>query len=442
MQVDNRYAGTIFALSSGAPPTGVAVIRLSGPHTRSALAAVCGAVPEPRKASLRTIRDRNGLALDRGLVLFFPGPGSFTGEDCAELHVHGGRAVIAAVSGALAAVDGLRYAEPGEFSRRAFENGKLDLTAVEGLGDLVQAQTEMQRRMALAQAAGGLHALYGRWMQELTRCRGLIEAGLDFSDEGDVPEDVSADVRADVWRLRQAISLHLDEARVGELLRDGCRVAIAGAPNAGKSSLLNALARRDVSIVSDEPGTTRDVVTVTLDLGGYAVILQDTAGLRETAGKVELEGIRRAEATIESADIILHLRDLTEDRELGDLPPEKTLVVGTKSDIAHRTVGWRRDVDVSAVTGAGIEELVALMRQKVEAATAYVGEAIPTRARHEEQLRRALAGLDAALGEEELAPELLAEELRAASEALGRLTGRTDVEDLLDVIFGSFCVGK
>ena len=234
MQAGKQYGTTIYALSSGAAPSGVAVIRISGPEARFGLETVAGAVPEPRLATLRSIRDRNNLHLDRGLVLFFPSPASFTGEDCAELHVHGGRAVIAAVSDALGAIKGFRYAEAGEFTRRAFENGKLDLTAVEGLADLVLAQTEMQRRLALAQSEGGLHVLYKKWMRQLTKCRALIEAGLDFSDEGDVPEDVSDGVRAEVSAIRQSIAAHLEQAQAGELVRDGCQVAIAGAAECRK----------------------------------------------------------------------------------------------------------------------------------------------------------------------------------------------------------------
>ena len=442
MHRGNRYRDTIYALSSGVPPTGVAVIRISGPDTQFGLETLVGEVPQPRMARLKSIRNRNGLLLDSGLVLFFSAPSSFTGEDCAELHVHGGRAVIGAVTDALREIEGFRYAEAGEFTRRAFENGKIDLTMVEGLSDLVMAQTEMQRRTALAQAAGGLHDRYKAWMRRLTRCRGLIEAGLDFSDEGDVPEDVSAGVRADLKDVRLEIASHLDKSRAGEIVREGCHVAIAGAPNAGKSSLLNALARRDVSIVSDEAGTTRDVVTVTLDLGGYAVILHDTAGLREATGKVEQEGIRRAQMTMEMADLVLYLRDLAGDEPETGLPLEKTLIVGTKADLKHEPVTWRRDVEICVPRGDGLDELIALMMGRIEQTAARLSDAIPTRARHQAQLGRTLECLDAVLLQDELPAEFMAEELRAASEALGRLTGQVDAEDLLDVIFASFCIGK
>lgn len=443
MQAGNQYGATIYALSSGSVPSGVAVIRISGPKTRFGLETIVGALPPPRVASLRAIRDRNNLVLDRGLVLFFPGPASFTGEDCAELHVHGGRAVIAAVSETLEAIEGFRYAEAGEFTRRAFENGKLDLTAVEGLGDLVLAQTEMQRRLALAQAEGGLQALYEKWMEQLTLCRGLIEAELDFSDEGDVPENVSEGVRGEVLAVRDAIAQHLGQAHAGEIVRDGCHVAIAGAPNAGKSSLLNALARRDASIVSDEPGTTRDVVTVTLDLAGYAVILHDTAGLRETSGLVEREGIRRAEAVMREADLVLYLQDLSDTWSGPQVQQsDKTLVIGTKADLMCCSPIWERNLDISVRSGDGMDELMALIRRKIEEVASQISDAMPTRQRHQAQLRRARDCLDAALADRSLPGELLAEELRSAGGALGRLTGEAGSEELLGVIFERFCIGK
>ncbi len=350
--------------------------------------------------------------------------------------------MVAAVSDALGALEGFRYAEAGEFTRRAFENGKLDLTRVEGLADLVAAQTEMQRRMALDQAGGALQALYDGWMRRLTHCRALVEAGLDFSDEDDVPEDVSDGVRSDIGDIRGEMAAHLDRARTGEFVRDGCRVAIAGAPNAGKSSLLNALARREVAIVSDEPGTTRDVLTVTLDLDGYAVIVQDTAGLREAVEKVEQEGIRRAQAAIDAADIVLFLCDLSSMASVPAVVRDKTILVGTKADLVREAVDWRRDIDISVAEGTGLDALVAMIAGRVRETAAHLSEAVPTRARHEGNLRRALACLDAALETEVAASELLAEDIRSASEALGRLTGQVDVEDLLDVIFSSFCVGK
>src|SRR3990170_6086637 len=297
---------TIVAPASGAGLAAIAVIRISGPKTREMLEAFCGGVPEPRHASLRDIGSPQRERLDRGLVLWFPGPASFTGEDMAELHVHGSRAVIREVIEAVLAVGGTKLAEPGAFARRAFENGKLDLTEVEGLADLIGAETEAQRRQALAQAEGSLRALYETWRAELLAAQALVEAGLDFADEGDVVADVSLKADAIVASLRAAIARQLAD-RSGERLRDGLRVVIAGPPNAGKSSLLNALAKRDAAIVSEEAGTTRDVIEVHLDLGGVPVIVSDTAGIREAEGLVEKEGIRRSVATGHAADLVLWL---------------------------------------------------------------------------------------------------------------------------------------
>ena len=300
---------TIVALASGAGLAAVAVIRVSGPGTRDALEAFCGGVPPPRHAALRDIGPR-GSKLDRGLVLFFPAPASFTGEDMAELQLHGSRAVIRAVIDALLSLPATRLAEPGEFARRAFENGKLDLTEVEGLADLVNAETEAQRRQALAQSEGALRHLYEGWRADLLGAQALVEAGLDFADEGDVATDVSVKAGAVVDRLLSSIARHLADHR-GERLRDGFRIVIAGPPNAGKSSLLNALAKRDVAIVSEEAGTTRDVIEAHLDLGRIPVTLVDTAGIREARGKVEAEGISRALARVEQADLVLWLVDAT-----------------------------------------------------------------------------------------------------------------------------------
>src|SRR3990170_545420 len=307
--MDPKFADsndTIVAPASGAGRAAIAVIRIAGPRARAVLEAICDGVPEPRHASLRNIGPPRRSKLDRGLVLWFPGPASFTGEDMAELHVHGSRAVIREVVEAVLSLPGTRLAEPGEFARRTFENGKLDLTEVEGLADLISAETEAQRRQALAQAEGSLRALYEGWRRELLQAQALVEAGLDFADEGDVVADVSLKADAIVAGLLAAISRHLAD-RSGERLRDGLRVVIAGPPNAGKSSLLNALAKRDVAIVSEEAGTTRDVIEVHLDLGGLPVILSDTAGIREAQGKVEAAGIDRALARAEAADLVLWL---------------------------------------------------------------------------------------------------------------------------------------
>ncbi len=303
-------ADTIFALSSGPPPAGVAVVRISGPGTRFGLETLVDSIPEPRRVSLRNVKDRDGALLDRGLVLFLPGPASFTGEDVAELHLHGGRAVIAAVLAALAELPGFRPAEAGEFTRRAFGNDRLDLTQVEGLADLVLAETEAQRRQALREADGALGRVYDGWRERLVRARALVEAELDFAEEEDVPGAVSDQAWAIAAEVRKEIVNHLADRR-GERVRDGVEIVVLGAPNAGKSSLVNAIARRDVAIVTPEPGTTRDLIEVRLDLGGFAATLVDTAGLRRAEGAIEREGIRRAEARAEVADMVLWLADAT-----------------------------------------------------------------------------------------------------------------------------------
>ena len=379
------------------------MIRVSGPGTRDALDALCGGVPPPRHAALRDIGLR-GAKLDRGLVLWFPGPSSFTGEDMAELQLHGSRAVIRAVLDALLALPGMRLAEPGEFARRAFENGKLDLTEVEGLADLVNAETEAQRRQALAQSEGSLRQLYEGWRAELLGAQALVEAGLDFADEGDVAIDVSVKAGAIVERLLSSIARHLADHR-GERLRDGFRIVIAGPPNAGKSSLLNALAKRDVAIVSEEAGTTRDVIEVHLDLGGIPVILVDTAGIREARGKVEAEGISRALARVEEADLVLWLVDAT--APVWTAPPDiactetrsnerslaRQISYLNKIDLA-RVQGGPERIEISAKTGEGLDRLIAALQARA-AGLAEASAASPpmTRARHRAELEAAQAAL-------------------------------------------------
>jgi tRNA modification GTPase len=441
---------TIVALASGPGLAAVAVIRVSGPGTRDALEALCGGLPPPRHAALRDIGLRDAK-LDRGLVLWFPAPTSFTGEDMAELQLHGSRAVIRAVLDALLALPGMRLAEPGEFARRAFENGKLDLTEVEGLADLVNAETEAQRRQALAQSEGSLRQLYEGWRAELLGAQALVEAGLDFADEGDVAIDVSVKAGAIAESLRESIARHLADHR-GERLRDGFRIVIAGPPNAGKSSLLNALAKRDVAIVSEEAGTTRDVIEVHLDLGGIPVILVDTAGIREARGKVEAEGISRALARVEDADLVLWLVDAT--APVWESPPDidarrRAAMSGVETQIcivnkidAARVQGGPSRIEISAKTGEGIDRLVAALQARA-AGLAEASAASPpmTRARHRTELEAAQAAL-LRFGDPALSPELKAEELRIAAHHLGRLTGRIDVEEVLGAIFAEFCIGK
>lgn len=452
MVTTNLSTTTIYALATAPGRSGVAVVRISGPQAGSALAALTGRTPPaPRRAVLTKLRDpRTGDALDDALVLRFTAPASFTGEDVVELHLHGGRAVVTGVIEALATLPGLRLAEPGEFTRRAFENGKLDLTEAEAVADLIDAETTAQRRQALRQMEGALGKLYDGWRERLTRALAHIEADIDFAED-DLPGGVADAVRPVIAGLANEIATHLDDGGRGERLREGLHIAIVGAPNAGKSSLLNALARRDAAIVSARAGTTRDIIEVHLDLGGYPVVLADTAGLREAAAdEVEEEGIRRARDRAARADVKVAVFDAT---TLPDLDPATlglidadTVVVFNKTDLA--TDGnLRPDLSlvlapilVSAHTGAGLKAL----EEKLTVFSAdrlAIGSAPSlTRARHRAALMECreslLRALDAPL------PELVAEDVRLASRALGRITGRVDVEDLLDVIFRDFCIGK
>ncbi|HLI10193.1 MAG TPA: tRNA uridine-5-carboxymethylaminomethyl(34) synthesis GTPase MnmE [Alphaproteobacteria bacterium] len=441
---------TIFALSSAPGRAAIAVIRISGPAAGMALAKLSGrvALPEPRRGAFARLRNpENGAPLDDALVLWFPSPGSETGEDVAELQIHGGRATTAGVLTALAKLPGLRLAEPGEFTRRGFLNGKLDLTAVEGLADLVDAETEAQRCQALRQLRGGLSRLYEGWRARLIRLLAHAEARIDFPDEVD-ERGISEDQVSEVLGLSEEISQHLDDNRRGERLRDGLAVAILGAPNAGKSSLLNALARRDAAIVSELAGTTRDVIEVHLDLGGYPVILADTAGIRESGDLVEKEGVRRALARAEQADLRLVLVEAGKwpeiPTQLAPLLDDGSIPVTTKLDLARPAgeliLNGRPALGISVRTGEGIPSL--LRRLEEEAAKRLAaGEApIVTRLRHREGLLDCLAALERAA--KAAAPELAAEDLRMALRSLGRITGRVDVEELLDVIFRDFCIGK
>jgi tRNA modification GTPase len=433
---------TICALASGAGKAAVAVIRISGREAGAAISKLCGKLPPPRRASLRAFADpRTGAVLDRGLVLWFPGPASFTGEDMAELHIHGGRAVTACVLDALLGMPGMRFAEPGEFAHRSFANGKLDLTEVEGLADLINAETEAQARQALAQADGSLRNRYEAWREQLLLALALAEAGLDFADEADVTHDAAVEADVVAAKLLAAIHVHLADRR-GERLRDGYRVVIAGAPNAGKSSLLNALARRDVAIVSEEAGTTRDVIEVHLDLEGLPVLVTDTAGLREAEGALEKEGIRRALARASDADLVLWVVDATDPQWTPPAPLTETkkpiTTVLNKIDLAPKLAGG--DLRVSARTGEGLEALLPALSARAQDALAPA-EGLITRVRHRAELEHVAAALERFRGEVE-APELKAEELRAAAHHLGRLAGRIDVEEVLGALFAEFCIGK
>ncbi|MGD0142006.1 MAG: tRNA uridine-5-carboxymethylaminomethyl(34) synthesis GTPase MnmE [Rhizomicrobium sp.] len=437
---------TIFALSSAPGRAGIAVLRVSGPEAGGALQSLTQAdIPDARHATLRRLVE-SGAEIDRALVLWFPAGASFTGEDVVEFHVHGGRAVVEAVLGALGRMTGLRPAEPGEFTRRAVENGKFDLTQAEALADLIDAETEAQRKQALRQYEGALAALYDGWRVRLLHAAAWAEAGIDFAEE-EVPEDVLARARADSAGILAEIQEHLDDSRRGEIVRDGLYLTVIGPPNAGKSSLVNALARRDVAIVAATPGTTRDVVEVRLDLAGYPVAVADTAGLREAAEAVEAEGVRRALARAAAADIVVLVVDGSAAEPFAGLADATvrgaSLVVWNKADLpwpAPQTDAIT-GVRVSATTGEGLNALLAALAALARARLDRTRESPPlTRARHRHALGEAAAALDRALQTKE--PELMAEDLRLALRALGRITGRVDIEELLDVIFRDFCVGK
>jgi tRNA modification GTPase len=430
---------TIFALSTAPGRAGIAVVRVSGPRAGAALDVLAGSRPEPRRAALRKIRDpETGEVLDQALILWLAGPSTETGEDMAEVHLHGGPAIVRAVLAALARQPGCRLAEPGEFARRAFENGRIDLSQAEGLADLIAAETEAQRHQAVRQMGGALSALYEGWRRELLEAMALVESAIDFSDEADVAGDAFARARGVVAKLRDAIQVHLADDHRGEILREGFRVVLAGAPNVGKSSLLNALARRDAAIVAEEAGTTRDVIEVRLDLDGLPVIVSDTAGIREAEGPVEQEGIRRTLAHARDADLVIWLTDAT----APEAPPPdlgaQLLVVANKIDL----VPAGDKPGVSAKTGAGIDELARLL---ATAAQERIGVSVSpaiTRTRYRTQLQTCMAALQAFMSEGQSDMELRAEDLRQAAYALGRITGRVDVEDVLGEIFGRFCIGK
>ncbi|WP_096451927.1 tRNA uridine-5-carboxymethylaminomethyl(34) synthesis GTPase MnmE [Mesorhizobium sp. 113-1-2] len=438
---------SIVALSSGRLPAGVAVLRISGPQTRFVVETIAGGMVKARAAVLRKFRAPDGTVLDSGLVTFFPGPASFTGEDVAEFHVHGGRAVVTRMLETIAGFDGVRHAEPGEFTRRAFLNGKVDLVETEALADLVNAETEAQRRFAVQNAEGVQSELYMSWRRRLIHARAMIEAEIDFADEDDVPGSVSDTVWSDVRAMVGEIDRHIAGFHAAEIIRDGFEVVILGAPNAGKSSLFNALARRDAAIVTDEPGTTRDLLEVTLDLGGLRVRLTDTAGLREAPGKVEAIGIEKARAKAGRADLLLLLEDIVSPGDIGPLPGTAPLLrVGTKLDLldgqGDRGEGGRYDFVISVVSGAGVEALLAEIGRRAAEAAGMTGDVLPSRLRHVELLSETNRHLLRATDDGAAGQELRAEELRLAADRLGRIVGAIDVEDMLDVIFSQFCIGK
>ena len=430
---------SIVALSSGRLPAGIAVIRISGPKTRFVVETIAGPVKD-RFTTLRRLKTPDGSIIDHGLVVFFSGPGSFTGEDVAEFHVHGSRAVAAKMLETITAFDGVRHAEPGEFTRRAFLNGKLDLVETEALADLIDAETEAQRRFAIRNAEGAQSDLYASWRRRLIHARAMIEAEIDFADEEDVPGSVSDAVWSEVAAMAGEIERHIEGFKAAEIIREGFEVVILGAPNAGKSSLFNALARREAAIVTDEPGTTRDLLEVVMDLNGLKVRIVDTAGLREAAGKVESIGIERARARAGVADLILLLEDMAEPIPVGDVPGGIPLLrIGTKSDIVGSSAGGY-DLVISSRDGTGLRRLLDEIGSRAASAVGNSEDVLPSRLRHIELLNETVSFLLASLSGQ--SQELRAEDLRLAADRLGRIIGAVDVEDLLDVIFSQFCIGK
>lgn len=427
---------TIYALASARGKAGVAVVRISGPQAFVAVEKLAGSLPDPRRAGLRRLRDDEGITLDEALVLIFPEGGSFTGEPVAELHLHGSTATIAAVLRALGAVPGLRLAEPGEFTRRALENERLDLAQVEGLSDLIEAETEAQRRQALRVLSGALGEKAEGWRTKLIRAAALLEATIDFADE-EVPVDVSPEVLELIGAVRGELAAEADGAKVAERIRDGFEVAIVGPPNVGKSTLLNALAGRDAAITSEIAGTTRDVIEVRMDLGGLPVTVLDTAGLREAEDEVERIGVERARGRAEAADLRVFLLGSADEAPAFDPGPEDIVVVG-KADLTTTD-----SPSVSGKTGQGVSDLVDRIAGVLERRAS--GVATATRERHRQAISLSLGSLDAARIEVSAGPdraELAAEELRTAIRALDSLVGRVDVEHILDEIFASFCLGK
>jgi tRNA modification GTPase len=429
---------SIFALASAPGRAGVCVVRVSGPLAGDSLRILSGTLPQPRRATLRRLVFRNS-EIDQAVLLWFPGPHSFTGEDVAEFHLHGGRAVREALFSALLAL-GLRPAKPGEFSRRAVENGRLDLTRAEAVADLVDAETPAQLRQALRQHDGALAELYEGWRARLIAALGRSEAAIDFSDDGVGAAEFAA-ARVQAAEIAEEIQRHMDDAGRGESLREGLRLTILGPPNAGKSSLINVLARRDIAIVSDRPGTTRDVIEARLDLGGYLLLVADTAGVRDSQEPIEAEGVRRALSHAKGGMTLLLLDGSLEEPRAG-LPadmPEPDLMVWNKADLFQRP---REGLAISLKTGEGLSMLQEMLQQKVQHKLEGSGAPPLTRPRHRHALREALVHLQHGLAAPEDHPELLAEDLRLAMRAIGRITGVVDVEELLDFVFRDFCIGK
>ena len=444
---------TIFALSSGALPAGLAVMRVSGQAAGEALARLAGALPEARRAVLRAITGQDGEVIDQGLVLWLPGPDTATGEDMAEFHLHGAEAVVARMTAELLLLPGMALAEPGEFTRRAFLNGRMDLAEVEGLSDLLAAQTERQRLQAMRLFSGTASSVFEDWRQQVTAAEASLTAAIDFSDEDRVAEQALADIKPRLAGLVTSLRQALAQAGRAGAIRDGVKVVLAGAPNAGKSSLLNCLALREAAIVSPEAGTTRDVIEVPVSLSGYRVVLTDTAGLREgtITHAVEAEGMRRSRAEAAEADLVIWV--VAPDVGSGEAPVAKPdLVVVNKSDLGvvgpTQTIRTRNgesypvDLHVSARTGAGLDHLLARLTALISERMKGSEDAVILRTRHVVAVERTIRFLNEAMDAEKMGLEVLAESLRQAAQSLASLTGRVDVEDVLGQIFREFCIGK
>jgi tRNA modification GTPase len=443
-------SNTIFALASAHGRAGVAVIRVSGGRSWDSLKALCpaGAFTSRLSSLRKLIHPETSEILDEALILPFKGPNSYTGEDTVEYHLHGGRAVIDSVLDFLGSQDGHRMAEPGEFTRRAFENGRMDLTEAEAVADLIDAETQVQKMQALSQMGGALSGLYEGWSERLKKLLAHMEADIEFPDE-DLPDGIAPEITDAVAALSDDIAEHLNDNRQGERLRDGIQVAIVGAPNAGKSSLVNALVQRDVAIISDMAGTTRDVIEAHLDIGGYPVILADTAGLRpdqigsEGHDALESEGIKRAMKRAQDADIVILLFDGAQDMpdpHTLNLIDERSILVCNKVDVMAGDVLVAGALPLSVRRGHGIDALLVALLDKLK--TLIISREAPslTRKRHRQNLDEALESLKRSQNAD--LPELMAEDLRLSIRSLGKITGRVDVEDLLDVIFKDFCIGK
>lgn len=436
---------TICALASGPPPSAIAIIRISGPAvSRIGAAFLSSGLPQPRSATLTYIYDSAGVQIDHGIALFARGPHSYTGEDTLEFYLHGGAAVIDHALRALTSVDGVRLAEPGEFTRRAFENGKLDLTEAEGVADIIEAETASQKAQALRQLSGGLTEIYDGWREELTGVLALVEVKIDFPDEGDVPQDTLRPILSRLDAVIADIESALGDRGVGERIRDGFRIAIVGPPNAGKSSILNRLARREAAIVTDIAGTTRDIVEVRVILGGQVVWIADTAGLRETEDVVEAEGVRRARRAAAEADMRIHVID-----GLAPSPPPgpvegQDIVVFNKADKRSGILAPDGALPLSAETGENIDTLESWIAAFVSQRAASIEAPVITRARHREKLVSGLASLKAARQtlSDDIGAELAAEDVRMALRQLSSVIGRVDVEDVLGAVFSQFCIGK